>query len=176
MRIKRAGGDKTGGEPIVVADLGCGEAKIASELDPDMDGSRGFRVHSFDLVAANKHVTACDISHVPLTVSSVDVVVICLALMGTNFKDFLTEAFRILKPGASLMIAEVSSRFQAEASKDGEERDEDDTNSKPASNTSIEEAACNKFIRMMSDLGFTNLSLVSVYAIPRVLVLLYLDH
>ena len=40
----------------MVADLGCGEAKLARTVKQ--------RVHSFDLVAANDSVTACDMAHV----------------------------------------------------------------------------------------------------------------
>ena len=42
---------------MVVADFGCGEAKIAQVL-------RDVTVHSFDLVALNEHVTACDMKKV----------------------------------------------------------------------------------------------------------------
>ncbi|KAH9269332.1 hypothetical protein BASA83_008555 [Batrachochytrium salamandrivorans] len=89
----------------MVADMGCGEAKVASELGLII------RVHSFDLIAANEHITACDIAHVPLLHKSCDVVIFCLSLMGTNFVDFLKEAYRILKFGGVLKIAEVVSRI-----------------------------------------------------------------
>ncbi|KAL2912547.1 25S rRNA (adenine645-N1)-methyltransferase [Polyrhizophydium stewartii] len=89
----------------VIADMGCGEAKIAQTLHGSMT------VHSFDLVAGNDFITACDIAHVPLAASSCDVVVFCLSLMGTNFVDFLKEARRILKSGGELKIAEVVSRI-----------------------------------------------------------------
>lgn len=36
---------------------------------------------------------------VPLEDESVDVAVFCLSLMGTNIRDFLEEANRVLKPG-----------------------------------------------------------------------------
>jgi hypothetical protein len=44
----------------VIADFGCGDAAIArcAELD--------CVVHSFDLVAKNDYVTACDIMDVPV--------------------------------------------------------------------------------------------------------------
>ena len=87
----------------VVADLGCGDAELAASVPQ--------RVHSFDLVACNEHVVACDIAHVPLGDASVDVAVFCLALMGTNFVDFLREAHRLLSPDGVLKIAEVSSRI-----------------------------------------------------------------
>ena len=42
---------------------------------------------------------------------SVDVVVFCLALMGTNYGDFIAEALRVLRRKGRLWIAEVRSRF-----------------------------------------------------------------
>ncbi|RUP47814.1 methyltransferase-domain-containing protein [Jimgerdemannia flammicorona] len=87
-----------------IADLGCGDAKIASVLAKH-------KVLSFDLVARNDKVVACDIAKVPLPPKFVDVAVFCLSLMGTNYIDFLTEASRILKPNGELKIAEVVSRF-----------------------------------------------------------------
>ena len=82
----------------MVADLGCGEARLARSV-PNT-------VHSFDLVAANERVTVADIAHTPLEAASVDVVVFCLSLMGTNIRDFVFEAARILKVEGTLKIAE----------------------------------------------------------------------
>ncbi|XP_078078762.1 uncharacterized protein rrp8 [Mustelus asterias] len=89
---------------VVVADFGCGDCKIARSVSN--------KVHSFDLVALNEHVTVCDMASVPLAAESVDVVVFCLALMGTNLQDFLAEANRVLRLGGILKIAEVASRFE----------------------------------------------------------------
>ena len=55
------------------------------------------RVHSFDLVAANERITACDIAHVPLGDATLDCAIFCLSLMGTDFVRFLKEAHRTLK-------------------------------------------------------------------------------
>ncbi|OWF47013.1 Ribosomal RNA-processing protein 8 [Mizuhopecten yessoensis] len=90
---------------LVVADFGCGDAIIARTL-PN-------KVHSFDLVATNKHVTACDMAKVPLKNESVDVAVFCLSLMGKNLPDYLREASRVIKPGGSLKVAEVTSRIRS---------------------------------------------------------------
>lgn len=95
---------KNSHKKAVVADMGCGEARLAASV-PN-------RVHSFDLVAATPSVTACDIAHVPLADQSVDIVVFCLSLMGTNLTDFIQEAHRILKVGGLLRVVEVRSRFQ----------------------------------------------------------------
>lgn len=55
------------------------------------------QVHSFDLVANNEHVQACNIRDVPLRDGQIDVVVMCLSLMGTDMGQFVLEANRILK-------------------------------------------------------------------------------
>jgi ribosomal RNA-processing protein 8 len=112
----------------VVADLGCGDAELAESVPQ--------RVHSFDLVAANERVVACDIASVPLHDASVDVAVFCLALMGSNFADFLREAHRLLRPKGILKIAEVSSRIDDQGAWDAlleglgfDLREHDDSNS-----------------------------------------------
>lgn len=97
---------KTSQKKAVIADMGCGDARLAASV-PNT-------VHSFDLVSNNPRVVACDIANVPLKNNSVDIVVFCLALMGTNIADFIREAHRILKPTGSIRIAEVRSRFDGD--------------------------------------------------------------
>ncbi|KAJ1914728.1 25S rRNA (adenine645-N1)-methyltransferase [Mycoemilia scoparia] len=97
-------------EMLVVADMGCGEAKIAQELYKSHKKDV-IEVHSFDLVKGNEFITPCDISNVPLPDGSVDIVIFCLSLMGVNWIDFIREAKRILKPKGELKVAEVVSRF-----------------------------------------------------------------
>lgn len=89
---------------LVVADFGCGDCRLASSVRNP--------VHCFDLASLDPRVTVCDMAQVPLEDKSVDVAVFCLSLMGTNIRDFLEEANRVLKPGGLLKVAEVSSRFE----------------------------------------------------------------
>ncbi|XP_008835620.1 ribosomal RNA-processing protein 8 [Nannospalax galili] len=89
---------------LVVADFGCGDCRLASSVRNP--------VHCFDLASLDPRVTVCDMAQVPLEDESVDVAVFCLSLMGTNIRDFLEEANRVLKPGGLLKVAEVSSRFE----------------------------------------------------------------
>jgi ribosomal RNA-processing protein 8 len=94
----------------VVGDFGCGEARLAASVSN--------KVHSFDLVALNERIVACDMAHVPLPDAVLDVAVFCLSLMGTNYLDYLREARRVLRKGAPqvrpgrLWVAEVTSRFE----------------------------------------------------------------
>jgi hypothetical protein len=87
----------------VIGDFGCGEAQLAKML-PN-------QVYSFDHVAINDKVTACDMAHTNLANESLDVAVFSLSLMGLNYADYLTEAYRTLKFGGLLKIAEPISRW-----------------------------------------------------------------
>lgn len=87
----------------VVADMGCGENLLSKELTN--------QVHAFDYVAIDKNVIACDMSSVPLNSHEVDAVVFCLSLMGSNYLDYLKEAFRIIKPYGNLFICEPKKKI-----------------------------------------------------------------
>lgn len=87
-----------------VADLGCGDAELARRAAQ--------RVLSYDLVARAPGVVQANIAALPLADASVDAAVFCLALMGTDYPDFLKEAVRILRPGGWVWIAEVQSRWE----------------------------------------------------------------
>lgn len=80
-----------------VGDFGCGDGKIYKEC-------KTHEVHSFDLVSREEFVTACDIAHVPLENESLDVAIFCLALMGTNWSEFIAESNRCLCTGGFLWV------------------------------------------------------------------------
>ncbi|WP_199295242.1 MULTISPECIES: hypothetical protein [Cyanophyceae] len=92
-----------------IGDFGCGEAKLAEAV------SDRHTVYSFDHIAVNKDVIACDMAHVRLDDERLDVAAFCLSLMGANFTDYLREANRTLKLDGHLHVIEATSRFSDRA-------------------------------------------------------------
>jgi hypothetical protein len=88
-----------------IGDFGCGEAKLAEAV------SDRHTVYSFDHIAVNDKVIACDMAHVPLEDEALDVAIFSLSLMGSNFTHYLREAYRTLKLDGQLHIIEATSRF-----------------------------------------------------------------
>lgn len=97
----------------VVGDFGAGEAGLAKAL------SSVHTVHSFDHVAINDLVEQCDMSHTSLEPESLDAAIFSLSLMGSNFKDYVMEAYRTLKPGAQLIIWHPLNSINIEKFSDG---------------------------------------------------------
>ncbi|MCC6521773.1 MAG: methyltransferase-like protein [Polyangiaceae bacterium] len=92
-------------EPLVVGDFGCGEAIIAERTGKKHD------VRSFDHVAINPGVVACDIAAVPVDDGALDLAIFCLSLMGSNFADYIREAHRCLRLDGRLHIWEPATHF-----------------------------------------------------------------
>ena len=93
--------------PSTIADMGCGDALIATTFHPTPH-----TVHSFDLLSPSPLVTACNIAHTPLAPASVDVAVYCLSLMGMDWAAFVREGWRVLRLGGEMVVAEVASRMK----------------------------------------------------------------
>jgi ribosomal RNA-processing protein 8 len=93
-----------------ITDLGCGDAALSTALQP-LAKKLHLKIHSFDLQSAPPLVTKADIANLPLADGSVDIAIFCLALMGTNWIDFIEESFRILRWKGELWVAEIKSRF-----------------------------------------------------------------
>ncbi|KAL1302048.1 hypothetical protein AAFC00_002493 [Neodothiora populina] len=124
--VEGDGGEKAG-DPLprthgtaILADLGCGDARIAQTLTESKDVTKlNLKIHSFDLQSPSPYVTKADVANLPLADGSVDVAIFCLALMGTNWIDFIEEAYRILHWKGELWIAEIKSRFGRVGGSDG---------------------------------------------------------
>ncbi|KAL6711050.1 25S rRNA (adenine645-N1)-methyltransferase [Coniothyrium glycines] len=97
-----------------IADLGCGTASLSYRLQSQLK-PLNLTFHSYDLSKPTGPsaplVTVADISALPLAPNSVDVAIFCLALMGTNWLDFIDEAYRVLRWRGELWVSEIKSRF-----------------------------------------------------------------
>lgn len=92
---------------MIIADLGCGLAKIAEYFKND----KRFIFHNFDHIAINETVTKADISNVPLNNDSVEICILSLAMWGSNCQKYLKEAHRILETHGTLYIIEPTKRW-----------------------------------------------------------------
>lgn len=95
-----------------VADLGCGDAKLARTLLSSAKAMK-LRFDNFDLYVGDKLITKSDIASLPLGDGTVDVAIFCLSLMGTNWISFIEEAWRVLRGDGKgeCWVSEVKSRF-----------------------------------------------------------------
>jgi ribosomal RNA-processing protein 8 len=100
---------RTGGTSHI-ADLGCGDAGLAQGLQAD-SGKLKLKIYSYDLQNPSPLVTKADIANLPLEDGKIDIAIFCLALMGTNWIDFIEEAYRALRWKGELWVAEIKSRF-----------------------------------------------------------------
>ena len=63
---------------------------------------------SFDHVAEYPRAGAADLAVLPLADSSIDLAVLSLALIGTNWADSLAEAVRVVAPGGRIVVTELA--------------------------------------------------------------------
>jgi len=107
--------DLPGKKKKIVADLGCGFAEINQHFQ---DNSR-FEFHNFDHISDNNMVVSRDIKNTGLEDYSVDIAILSLAMWGSNCKEYLKEAYRILDTGGTLLIAEAFKRWNKELDDEG---------------------------------------------------------
>lgn len=91
----------------IVADFGCGENLMKAFIPNN-------KVYSFDHIAIDDSVIACDMANTPLENESIDIAVFSLALWGTNFEDYFKEAYRLLNYDGLMYIAEPSKTYTQE--------------------------------------------------------------
>jgi ubiquinone/menaquinone biosynthesis C-methylase UbiE len=70
------------------------------------------KVIGLDHVGWDESVVECDMTTTPLDDANLDVAVFSLSLMGSNWADYLKEAYRTVKPYGHLFIAEPAGRWQ----------------------------------------------------------------
>lgn len=91
----------------IVGDFGCGDNQMRTHIPNN-------KVYSFDHIACDDTVVACDMAHTPLEDESIDIAVFSLALWGCNYEDYFKEAYRVLTFDGLMYIAEPSSSYTDE--------------------------------------------------------------
>jgi superfamily II DNA or RNA helicase len=92
-----------------VVDMGCGKAQIAAHFANDSRVS----FINYDHISSNEIVLVQDISNIPLEDDSIDICILCLAMWGSNCRDYISEAYRILESGGNLYIIEATKHSEA---------------------------------------------------------------
>jgi ribosomal RNA-processing protein 8 len=95
-----------------VVDMGCGRAQISKHFT-DKNDTR-FQFINYDHVSSNETVISCDISNTPLENDSVEIVILSLAMWGSNCRTYIAEAHRILESNGLLYIIEATRRWSEE--------------------------------------------------------------
>lgn len=91
-----------------IVDMGCGKAEISLHFKDDTR----FNFTNYDHISYDENiVTSCDISCVPDEDNTIDIVILSLAMWGSNCRDYITEAYRILETGGTLYIIEPTKRW-----------------------------------------------------------------
>ena len=93
-----------------VVDMGCGMAHIAAHFAND----NRFTFINYDHVSCKENVLVQDISKTPLEDHSVEICILCLAMWGSNCREYIKEAYRILESGGKLYIMEATKRWTDE--------------------------------------------------------------
>jgi len=99
----------------VIADLGCGYA----EINTHFKDNKRFVFHNFDHISINKLVISRDIKNTKLEDYSIDIVILSLAMWGSNCKDYISEVYKILDTGGTFLIAEPYKRWNNDLDEQG---------------------------------------------------------
>jgi superfamily II DNA or RNA helicase len=91
-----------------VVDMGCGKAEISRHFN----GDNRFKFTNYDHISFDENaIKSCDISSVPNEDNTADIVILSLAMWGSNCHNYITEAYRILESGGTLYIIEPTKRW-----------------------------------------------------------------
>jgi len=90
-----------------VIDMGCGKAYISKHFENDIR----FDFINYDHISINDKIISCDISKLPLEDDSIEICILCLSMWGSNCKEYIKEAERILESNGKLYIIEPTKRW-----------------------------------------------------------------
>jgi superfamily II DNA or RNA helicase len=90
-----------------VVDMGCGKAHISKHFKKD----KRFTFTNLDHYSSDDTIVSCDISHTGLEDDSTEICILSLAMWGSNCREYIEEAYRILETNGTLYIIEPTKRW-----------------------------------------------------------------
>jgi hypothetical protein len=90
---------------LKILDLGCGRNLIYNHFK----NNANFSITGYDHISYNGSI-ACDISNLPVEATTIDICIFSQSLMGSNWKDYINEAIRVLRYNGEMIISESSER------------------------------------------------------------------
>jgi superfamily II DNA or RNA helicase len=90
-----------------VVDMGCGKGFISKYFKDD----KRFEFTNLDHISSDETIISCDISKSDFQDDEVEICILSLALWGSNCREYITEAYRILESGGKLYIIEPTKRW-----------------------------------------------------------------
>lgn len=91
---------------LKILDLGCGRNLIKEHFK----NNKKLDIIGYDYVSYNNSI-ACDISNLPEEDETIDICVYSQSLMGSNWKEYLDEGFRVLRYNSEMIISESIERY-----------------------------------------------------------------
>jgi len=90
-----------------IVDMGCGKAQVSQYFQTDTR----FNFINYDHISSHDTIISCDISNTPLEEDSVEICILSLAMWGSNCREYIQEANRILESNGKLYIIEPTKRW-----------------------------------------------------------------
>jgi len=87
--------------------MGCGKAQISKYFKED----KRFTFTNLDHYSSDDTITSCDILNTGLEDDSTEICILSLAMWGSNCKEYIMEAYRILETNGILYIIEPTKRW-----------------------------------------------------------------
>ena len=92
---------------LKILDLGCGRNLIKEKFK----NNTKFDIKGYDYVSYNGSIE-CDISNLQDENESVDICIFSQSLMGSNWKEYINEAIRVLRYNGEMIISESIERYE----------------------------------------------------------------
>jgi len=91
---------------LKILDLGCGRNTVKEHFKDN----KKLDITGYDYVSYNGSIV-CDISDLPEEDETIDICVYSQSLMGSNWKEYLDEGFRVLRYNGEMIISESIDRY-----------------------------------------------------------------